>query len=321
MPHGRIVVALVLLAVAAGMGALRRSPDDLVVRTVPVGSAPMAPAIAPHAGRVFVGNQGNNSVSVLDAASGRVLRTTFIRGMPWALIVAEQVGRVFVTDAADDNVHVLDARSGALLNTVAIRPAVSDEGRDILARVVDAGSRHVLVVSKSGVLLLNASSGRVPYRVSVGAAAVTRGAVLVERAGRLVVVTESAPGAGVTDRVSLLDAHTGALMRTVPVGTGANALAVDERTERVFVTVSGPLSTLPDGYPGNPIGLGTVRVLDARNGTLVHTTTVGLLPYAVAIDERKAHAFVVNAGCPAPELPCGVRLLTRLTGPSRHVNI
>ena len=48
--------------------------------------------------------------------------------------------------------------------------------------------------------------------------------------------------------MNVLDAHSGRIVRTVTVGRGPYAVAVDERTNRVFVA----------NYDGN-----TVSVLDA----------------------------------------------------------
>jgi len=37
-----------------------------------------------------------------------------------------------------------------------------------------------------------------------------------------------------------------------------------------------------------------VSVLDARSGRILRTVTVGLGPYAVAVDERTSRVFVAN---------------------------
>src|SRR5438552_473478 len=61
------------------------------------------------------------------------------------------------------------------------------------------------------------------------------------------------------------------LVRTVPVGQGPTALALDQRTHRVFVANSDD---------------NTVSVLDADRGTLLRTVAVGRYPDAVAVDAR-----------------------------------
>jgi YVTN family beta-propeller protein len=67
--------------------------------------------------------------------------------------------------------------------------------------------------------------------------------------------------------VGVLDAQSGDLLRTVTVGASAFGIAVDEQTDRVFVT------NVKDG---------TVSVLQAHTGTVLRT--IGLQLAGVAAD-------------------------------------
>jgi DNA-binding beta-propeller fold protein YncE len=61
---------------------------------------------------------GAGRVSVLDAASGRLLRIVPVGQGEHALTVHERTDRVFVTNTADASVSLLDARSGQILRTI-----------------------------------------------------------------------------------------------------------------------------------------------------------------------------------------------------------
>ncbi len=120
-----------------------------------------------------------------------------------------------------------------------------------------------------------ASSGPVVLRtVRVG---LHPGAIAVdERTRRAFVVDEGRDAvnghAGARGSVSVLDAATGAVLRTTAVGVGANAVAVDEQAGRVFVVNTSD---------------GSVSVLDAATGAVLRTTTVGAngqAPIAVVAD-------------------------------------
>jgi YVTN family beta-propeller protein len=89
--------------------------------------------------------------------------------------------------------------------------------------------------------------------------------------------------------VSMLDARSGIVMRTVAVSAFPAAVTVDEHANRAFVVAWGPADS-----SGRPIGPGGVSVLDARSGTLLRTISVGMRPRAVAVDEQIGRAFVVN---------------------------
>lgn len=123
--------------------------------------------------------------------------------------------------------------------------------------------------------------------------------------------------------------RAGALLRTTRVGRIPSALAVDARTNRVFVAnmLEGTVSVLDarSGAMLHTVRVGhrpwalavavntgrvcvanvdddTVSVLDARNGRVLRTMPTGVGPTAMAADERLARVYVVNklAHRPAP---------------------
>jgi YVTN family beta-propeller protein len=84
-----------------------------------------------------------------------------------------------------------------------------------------------------------------------------------------------------SDTVSVLDARTGALLRTVAVGTTPTTVAVDATYGHVFVANRGS---------------GTISVLDARTGTVLRTIAVGRAPGALEVDPTRRRVFVANTG-------------------------
>jgi DNA-binding beta-propeller fold protein YncE len=116
--------------------------------------------------------------------------------------------------------------------------------------------------------------------------------------------------------VSMLDATTGRLLRSVTIGAGAGGgcgLAIAPHIGRVFVT--NPSGTSPVTYSAPTTG--TVSILDTTSGALVHSVSLGLSPDAVAVDERTNRAFVLNANLANGYLPVGpasVSVLDATTG-------
>jgi DNA-binding beta-propeller fold protein YncE len=220
-----------------------------IVRTVTVGLLPQGVAVDERTGRVFVAGEdssGVGNVAVLDAMSGRVLRTVAVGQAPGPMAVDQRTGRAFVINQNSDSVSVLDTHSGALVRTTNL-------GRDLFAVAVDEQTGRVFVAND---IDLRANGG-----VSVP-----------------------------NGSVSILDATSGRLVRSVTVGMFPTAVAVDARSGRVVVASKGPVdSNLV------PLGNGTVTVLDARSGAVLRTVAVGTFPVAIAVDERAGRAFVVNA--------------------------
>jgi len=227
-----------------------------LLRTIGVGMAPGDLAVDAPRGRVVVANSGAATVSILDAASGRVLRTVVVSGVPTALAVDEQTGRAFVTlrGATDrrgalvmgtSHVAVLDVRTGRVLRTVAVpaTPSVvavaAGTGRVFVAGAVSSGDGRVS--------MLDAVTGRLLHTSMVGA--YPDSMAVVAHDGSVVVTTWPRPGAAgrLTGVVSVLDARTGRVTRSINGGMGLlspGPLAVDERTGQVFLASDTTVSVL-----------------------------------------------------------------------------
>ncbi len=210
---------------------------------------------------------------------------------------------------------------------------VADEGRGRVF-VADWRSNRVWVVAAAdGAIIRSTGAGPNP-----GAVAIDR------RVGRVFVLNTpfDIPGGGrPRSTVGVLDAATGALLRTTTVGrmdglSMAGSLAVDEATGRAFVLNSGDHSVsvlaTADGrllgtvaLPGAPSAVavdarrhrvfvattrgdtqaGAVAVLDSATGRVLGTVTVGLAPTQVAVDSRIGRVFVGVGGGSYGPVPAG----------------
>jgi DNA-binding beta-propeller fold protein YncE len=93
----------------------------------------------------------------------------------------------------------------------------------------------------------------------------------------------------VPGRAAILDAWTGAVVQTTPIGISPQALAVDGRYHQAFVLNQGVLDA--NGYP---VGRGSMTVLDTQRGRVLATVPVGTNPVDLAIDDQTHRVFVVN---------------------------
>jgi len=265
-----------------GMACVGSRPQisDPAVQSIPVGFQPAAIAVDAQTRRAFVVNRygvvgrglaAHVTVTVLNVATGTVLHTralpiegyTTVPG-PQAIALDEQTNRVFIltnvrhVDAArglTTNVGVvstLDATTGAVLRTVRL-------ARPVVAVAVDESSTRVFVLT----------------------------AATIPDDGDL--ISRSPGGHG---SVSVLDAASGTVLKAVSVGDAPDALALDERSGRVFVANLGPL----DVDTGVPSGAGSVSMLDATSGVVLRTVAVGVFPAGLAVDVRSGRVFVLNLG-------------------------
>jgi DNA-binding beta-propeller fold protein YncE len=332
----------VVLAVLAGgtVAAVRLAQQDPALRTFGVGAFPYAVAVS-AAGRAFVVNRTSDwtglsadggSVSVVDLRDGTVVRRVAVGDDPRAIAVDEQDGRVFVANDDDASVSVLDARSGAPLRTTRV-------GLGPRALAVDAPSHRVFVVSAGDgtVSVLDARSGVLRRTIHLDAVPTygsTTSRVIVPSVGSVAVAASGGRvfvGSG--HAVTVLDARSGRVLRTVVLTEAVRHLAADPRTSHVFIAGDTALSLLDarhswslrtitaGGYPsalavdarrgrvlvanmgvtdsnGLPTGAGRVDIVSALDGAVLRSVPVGVAPSALAIDERTGRAVVVNAGGP-----------------------
>jgi DNA-binding beta-propeller fold protein YncE len=185
-------------------------------------------------------------VLVLDAASGRVLRTTDVGGNPGDAVVDRQSGRLFVLTSNSRGVGVLDARTGTLLRTVRV-------GLYPQHAMVDEPAGRVVVTAGDGsVSMLDARTGRLRHRtvLSTIGPGTSPGLLAVDGSrGRVLVAT---PGDASGDTVTVLDERSGTVLRTVPVGGVAVAIAMDQRSGHAFVIGEDTIVRVSDAWSWTP---------------------------------------------------------------------
>ena len=133
------------------------------------------------------------------------------------------------------------------------------------------------------VAMIDAASGKVLATTRVG---LSPRRVLVAPGIRRVFVFNDGSPVGHGPSLSVLDAASGALVRTVPLQAVPADSAVDDRTDLLF-----------SAYPASrPTVRGAVEVRDALTGTAVISTTVGYNPESVAVEAQTGRVFVGNNG-------------------------
>ncbi len=262
----------------AGGGPVTQSVDA-VIRTVAVGERPRVSVVDSQTGRLFVANY-DNTVSVLDTATGAVVRTVDVgqavgAAQPTALTLDARAGRVFVA-AQDNSVTTLDARTGAVLRTVGLASSPSDITADArTARV------FVAIYNNSTVGVLDSRTGALLSTVDVQGS--PSGLTIDTRTDRVFVTSDE----GTQGVITVLDAATGHVLRTLTVG-GYPYLQLNEAAGTVFEL--------------EPRTGDTLRVLDATTGRVTRTVALGLAVYGTDVDARtgRVYAEAVPPGASYP---------------------
>jgi DNA-binding beta-propeller fold protein YncE len=164
-----------------------------------------------------------------------------------------------------NQLDILDARRQTLLYRRRVRNLAG-------YMAVDEPLNTLFVATQTGISRSDARTGRLlGWTWSSGP-----NAVVVDRRTQHVFVPVGGPGS-----VSMLDAHTGRLLRTVRISADPHHIALDERIGRVYV--------LSDDT--------TLSVIDTRTGALLATRTLrhvtgGFVGYGIGVDAPAGRVIV-----------------------------
>ncbi|HEX4521320.1 MAG TPA: YncE family protein [Gaiellaceae bacterium] len=239
--------------------AANRSGCRVEPATVRVGEFPQFLAVDSKTHTIYVANGVSNTVSVIDGRTcnatttsgcGRPRASVSVGPGPFALVVNEATDSVYVTDLGAPTVSVIDARTcnATVVRGCARRPATINVGQTPGGIALDTRTNTIYVTGESSddvsVIDGKTCNARIytgcrqkPFHVRAGAGA--RGIAVDEQTGTVYVANTSANTVSVIDGGTCnASVHSGCGQRAAvaPVGTSPRRVAVDERTNTVYVT-------------------------------------------------------------------------------------
>lgn len=267
--------------------------------------------IAAAAPKAYVGNFKDNTVTVIDTASGRATATIPVAAGPHGMGMAPDGGRVYVSGDASTTVSVIDTY------------------RDRVAGIVEVGQGpHGVALTPDGRTLLVAVNGtdRVAF-VDTGTQAVLATVpvakphtIAIRQDARVAYVSSQDPG---HFALAVIDLEKRAVVRSVPVDkpprdlefgadgkflyftlAGVNAVQVlDPASDRVVATIpTGVSPHYANLFKNATVGLvivqgpGELLLFDPATNQPLRSITVGKQPHWVATASDGKTAYVPNEG-------------------------
>ncbi|MBV8863019.1 MAG: protein kinase, partial [Mycobacterium sp.] len=142
--------------------AARRRRNLVTATPIRVGARPFGLAVNP--GTVYVAKASDNSVSVINTKSRRVIATISVGELPWWLAVDPNTGQVYATNHGEDTVSVIDMDAREATATIHV-------GREPAAVALNPTTRTAYVTNhgESTVSVIDMDTHRVTATIGVGA--------------------------------------------------------------------------------------------------------------------------------------------------------
>jgi len=263
------VAGAIALVAAAPASALPAAAAPAAAAYVHVGVAPGAVAYSPDSSTVYVANEEDGSVSVIDAATRTVSATVSVGKTPFALAISPDGANVYVADYGSAAVSVIDAATDTVTQTIPV--ATSPGG---LALSPDGTTLYVSSFTASNVTAYNAMTGATLSSAPVGNGPFP---VAVARDGTVMVTSANA------GNVTFLSADLATNLGSVSVGGFPQGMAVSAGGTTLAVT---------------SVATHRVTLIDVSSRTVEQTDTVGPSPIGVALSADASRAFVANGTGP-----------------------
>jgi YVTN family beta-propeller protein len=236
-------------------------------------------ALAQDLGTGFTSNGRGNSVTVFDLATLKTTATIAIAGQnPDAILYDPATKRVFTFNGRSNNATAIDAQTNTVIGTIALpgKPEFAAAGLD--------GTIYVNIEDKSELLAIDARTDAVLHTWPL--------APCEEPSGLSIDATHHRLFAGCHNKLmAVVNALTGAIVTTVPIGEGVDATAFDPGSQLAFSSNGdGTLTVVHEDSP------------DAF--TLVQNVATQQYARTMAVDTNTHDAYLVTAkftlGPPAP---------------------
>lgn len=239
-----------------------------VVGTIAATAGVHGVAVAPDLGLGFTSNGGADTVTVFKLDTLGPVATVAVGKEPDALVYDGATHRLFVANGKGNSLSVVDAATRKIVATVAL------PGAPETAVVDGKGRLFVALEDRNAIAEVDTRAMKLSATHSVGPGC-------DEPAGLAIDVQAGLLFAGCHNRkLAVVDARTGKVVGTAPIGSGNDAVAVDAERKRVFASN----------------GDGTLTIVDAAAPFAV-LGKVNTMPRArtLALDPATHKVYLVSA--------------------------
>ena len=178
-------------------------------------------AVVKELNRGFVSDGGDNAVVIFDLKSHSIINKVTAGKNPDAILYDPSSKRIFAFNGSSNDVTAIDAASAAVVGTIALN------GRPEFAVTDGKGNVYVNIENRSELLQLDAQALKVKKTWSLAPCEEPSGLAFDGQSRRLFSVCSNR-------QMAVMDADSGKVVATVPIGNGPDAAVYDADKKLVF---------------------------------------------------------------------------------------
>ncbi len=251
--------------------------SDKVIGEIPNTQGVHGIALAVELGRGFISDGRSNDITIFDLKTLKTLGTVPAGSNPDAIVFDPATKRVFAMNGRSKNATVIDAASGTPLGTIDL------PGKPEFAVAGGRGNVFVNIQDKNQIARIDADKLQVTATWPIAPCESPSG-LAMDRVKRVLF-------AGCDNKLmAVVDADSGKLIATPPIGEGVDANAFDPGTGYAFASngQSGTLTVVHEDSPGK---FTVIENVPTKHGART-----------MALDRETHQVFLVTADfVPAPE--------------------
>jgi DNA-binding beta-propeller fold protein YncE len=236
-------------------------------------------ALAPDLGRGFISNGREGTVTIFDLKSLKSLGKVKVGDNPDAILFDPATKRIFTFNGHSHDASAIDAAKGTVVGTIKL------DGKPEFAVSDGKGEIFVNLEDKSQLLALDPDKLEVKSRWPLAPCSEPSGLALDGKSRRLFSACDN-------KMMAIVDADSGKIVTTVPIGGGVDAAAFDPETNLAFASCGeGVLTVVREDSPNK---FSVAENVSTQEGART-----------MALDPKTHQVFMVTAkfGPPPPPTP------------------
>lgn len=294
------------MALALALAMARLAMAEAATAQVTAGTSPIAIAVNPASGWIYVANNGSANVTAINGATHAA--SAIAAGTnPRAIAVNPATNRIYVANNGSANVTIINGSDNSVVTTV----AVASTPRAI---AVNPATNKIYVANEGGdsVSVIDGATNAVVATPAVGDQ--PRAIAINPATNRVYVANFNG------DSVSVIDGATDTVSATVTVGVDPVDIAVNPVTNKIYVANNtGDSVTIIDGATNftttvatgndpeaivvNPVtnriyvandSANGVAVINGETNAVITTVTVGTAPRAISLNPATNRIYTAN---------------------------